>query len=49
MVSNLTANEHTFVLPKYCLMAVMGYAIDQLSLGCYMPITASKQGYILYL
>ena len=25
------------------------YALDQLSRGCYMPITASNQGYILYI
>ena len=28
---------------------VSGYALDQLSRGCYMPITASNQGYILYI
>ena len=28
---------------------VSGYALDQLSHGCYMPITASYQGYILFL
>ena len=28
---------------------VSGYALDQLSRGCYMPITASNQGYILHI
>ena len=28
---------------------VSGYALNQLSRGCYMPITASNEGYILYL
>ena len=28
---------------------VSGYALDQLSHGCYIPITASNQGYILYI
>ena len=28
---------------------VSGYALDQLSRGCYMSITASNQGYILYI
>ena len=28
---------------------VSGYALDQLSRGCCMPITASNQGYILHI
>ena len=30
-------------------ITVSGYALDQLSRWCYMPITASNQGYILHI